>query len=316
MPVASSASKGLKIGNETFLSGTETLASTLGQIVNDSIPAATADHPVVIGNFTKADLIAMLMTSDQDGLVKLSGGGPWVIQNIAALGNTVLGNGGEFTILLDQTAWIFPGDFFWIEGCTTAANDGLFLVIGAGFAAGITTIEVIRQFGVINVAAIEVFDTVEAGAGAACVATKIQPMGVKHDIDAADDFTVAGAPGQIEVAEDLSWLEEFDQLLIQEATTPANNQIVTVVSAVYAAPDTTIVVEEAVVVEAGNAACNFFAMRSSIHVRLTANIPVLWTLPAGLALNPCLEDITTLLVSNDHATAAATFRARFVTGIV
>ena len=263
----------------------------------------------------KSDLIALLMMSDQNGLVRLSGAGPWVIQDIATLGDLVLGVGGTFTILLDQTAWIYPGDMFWVEGCTTAGNDGLYMVIDATFAAGVTTIEVVRQTAVINAAVVEVFAVVEAGAGAACLATKIQAMSQKHYIDAADDFTVAGPPGQIEIAEDLSWLNEFDQLLIQEATNAANNQIATVTSATFVAPDTTIVVEEAVVVEAGNAAANLTLVRDALICRLPANIPVLWTLPSGI-LNPCLEDITTLLVSNYHATSTATFRARVVTGHV
>ncbi len=315
MAIASNATKGLRVGNETYLSGVESLESTNVEFINDTILAAAADQAVVMGDFEKADLVALLMQSDQDGLVRLSGGGPWVIQDIATLGDTVTRVGGTFTILLDQTAWIFPGDTFWIEGCTTPANDGLYTVIATAFAAGVTTIEVIQQLGVINVAVIEVFDTVEAGAGAACLATKIEAMGIKHDIDAGDDFTVAGAPGQFEVAEDVSWLAEFDQILIQEATSAANNQIAVVTSATFVAPDTTVVVEEAVVVEAGVAACTFMPVRSALMCRLVANIPVLWTLPSGIR-NPLLEDGTTLLVSNDHATLPATFRARIVTGPV
>lgn len=315
MAIDSNASRGLRVGNETYLSGVESLESTNAEFINESIAAATDDQAVVMGDFNKADLVGLLMISDQDGLVRLSGAGPWVIQNIATLGDMATSVGGTFTILADQTAWIYPGDMFWIEGCTTAANDGLYMVIDSTFAAGVTTVEVIQQLGVINAAVIEVFDTVEAGAGAACLATKLQAMGQKRYIDAADDFTVAGPPGQIEIGEDLSWLEEFDQLLIQEATNAANNQIVTVTSATYVAPDTTIVVEEAVVVEVGNANANFTPVRDALICRLVANIPVLWTLPSGI-LNPLLEDGTTLLVSNSHATAAATFRARVVSGLV
>ena len=258
----------------------------------------------------------MLMTSDQDGLVKLSGGGPWVIVEYTNVGDMVTGDGGLFTVATDLTGWIFPGDMLYLTGATDPDNDGPACVINTTFAAGLTTIEVFRPLGFDNALANEVFGTAQVGAGAANLMTKFEPMGIKYNIDAADDFTVAGAPGQIEIAEDLSFLEEFDQILIEDATTAANNQIATVVSATFVAPDTTIVVEEAVVVEAGTANTTLQPIRTSIHARLTANIPVLWTLPAGFVLNPCLEDITTLLVSNDHATAAATFRARFVTGIV
>lgn len=313
MTVTATASKGLRIGNEAYLSGAEVQTATLGQIVNASIPAATHDHPVVVGAFTKANLVGLLMMSTQDGMARMSGGNPWVIQNIATLGDLVLGVGGTFTILNDQTAWIYPGDMFWIEGCTTAANDGLYMVIDSTFAAGVTTIEVVRQTAVINAAVVEVFDTVEAGAGAACLATKIMAMSPKHYIDAGDDFTVAGPPGQIEIAEDLSALVAHDRLLIQEATNAANNQLVDVTTATFVAPDTTLVVEEAVAVEAGNAAANLMLVRSEFHPRLVANVPTLWTLPSGI-LNPCLEDITTLLVTNDHPTAGADFQARIVTG--
>ena len=313
MTVVVTANKGLRVGNEPYLSGSEVQTVTNAEIVTATIPAATDDHPVVVGDFTKASLAALLMISDQDGMVRMSGGNPWVIQNIATLGDMALGVGGTFTILNDQTGWIYPGDLFWIEGCTTAANDGLFIVIDATFAAGVTTIEVVRRTAVINAAVIEVFDTVEAGAGAACLATKLLAMSPKHYIDAGDDFTVAGPPGQIEIAEDLSWLEPHDRILIQEATNAANNQIANITTATYVAPDTTLVIEEAVAVEAGNANANFFLVRSEHHCRLTANVPTLWTLPSGI-MNPCLEDITTLLVSNEHATALADFQARVVTG--
>ena len=313
MALTATAQKGLRVGNESYLSGVETLSATNAELISAVIPAATDDHPVVIGDFLKADLAAILMLSDQDGMARLLGGNPWVIQDIATLGDMATGVGGTFTILNDQTAWIYPGDMFWIEGCTTAANNGLFMVIDSAFAAGVTTIEVVRRTGVINGAVIEVFDTVEAGAGVNCLATKLMAMSPKHYIDAGDDFTVAGPPGQIEIAEDLSWLEPHDRILIQEATNAANNQIVNVTTATYVAPDTQLVVEEAVVVEAGNANANFTLVRSEFHVRLTANIPTLWTLPSGI-LNPCLEDITTLLVTNDHATETADFRARVVTG--
>lgn len=312
MTVISTASKGMRIGNEEYLTGSEILNTSLGEHVNAEIPAATDDHNVVIGAFAKADLAGLVMIMDQDGLVRMRGNSPFVIQDILTLGDMVLGPTGTFSILGDQTAWIFSGDLIFIEGCTTAANDGFYNVVRSAFAAGITTIEVFRQWGTINGAVIEVFDTVEAGAGAACIVTKLLTRSTLRDIDAGDDFTVAGPPGQLEVAEDLSFLQAHDKILIQYSTTVAvNDGIFNVVSATYAAPDTTIIVEEAFNVEAGNAACSLMHVRSELMCRLVANVPHLWTWPSGI-LNPVLEDITTLEVSNYHATADADFQARIL----
>lgn len=312
MTIQSTASKGLRIGNEAYLTGSEILNTSLGESVNAIITAATDDQAVVIGAFTKADLAGLVFIMDQDGLVRMRGPSPFVIQNIVALGDLVLGDGGTFTILNDQTAWIYPGDQFWIEGCTTAANDGLYYVVSVGFAAGVTTIECFRRIGVINAAVFESFDTVEAGAGAATLATKLLGRSTLRYIDAGDDFTVAGPPGQIVVGEDLSFLQAHDKILIQESTTPAvNDGIFNVVTAVYVAPDTTITVEEAVNVEAGNGNCSLTWVRSELMCRLVANVPHLWTWPSGI-LNPVLEDITTLEVSNSHATADADFQARIL----
>jgi hypothetical protein len=310
MTVTTTATRSMRVGNETALSGAETLTSELGTMINSIIPAATDDHPVVIPAFTKANLTGLLLTCDRDALVRLRGGNSWVIDNIVTLGDLVLGTGGTFTVTGDLTAYWYPGDQIWITGCTTAGNDGLYTVIDTAVAAGVTTVEVFDRTAVINAAVVESFDTVEAGAGAACTATKVLFRSVKHDIDAGDDFTVAGPPGQLEVAEDVSWLVEYDKILIQETTT--NDGIYNVTSATYTAPDTTIVLEEAVTVEVGTAAGNFCWIRDELMVRLTAGVPFMWTLDGGI-LNPCLEDITTLLVTNEHATLTADFQARILT---
>ena len=109
MTITSTASRSMKIGNETPLSGNESLISELGQMVISLIPAATDDHPVPIGAFTKADLMGLLLTCDQDALVRMYGGNPWDIQSVALIGTLLPaapprhGLGGTITINGDLT---------------------------------------------------------------------------------------------------------------------------------------------------------------------------------------------------------------------
>lgn len=309
MPVTGTATGGLRLESLDSLSGNIGLSANASVVINESIPAATDDDDIsaALGVCTKDDLIAMAFRANQAGLMRLRGGNPWLLASVATLGDLVLATGGTITIVGDLVDQWYPGDLIFIKGCTTAANDGLYVIHLITEAAGTTTIECYRVTGVINAAAVEAFDTVEAGAGAANFCTKVVPYGRRYYIDAADDFTVAGAPGQIVVAEDLSFLQEHDQILITESTTPAtNDNIFNVVSATYAAPDTTIVVLEAVVVEAGNGNCTLQPVVTEFRHRLVANEPTVWHNLSGI-LSPVLEDLSVLEVTNDHATAAMTF---------
>ena len=323
MTVTATASRSMRIGNETALSGSETIVAELGEHVNQEIAIAADDAVVAIGAVTKANLDALLLIADQDLTVKVIGGNPFPLhpgvgEGIVTLGDLAANVGGTFTVAGDLTEWLWPGDQIWITGCTTVNNNGRYIVIGTAVAAGITTVEVVQfgrhglagQLGTINAPAIEVFDTVEVGAGAANLVYKIQSRGIKNNIGVGDDFTVAGPPGQIEIAGDFSFLQADDKILIEEATTGNNNGIFTVVTAVYAAPDTTITVEEAVAVELGTALTTFQWVRTELLVRLTADVSHLWT-REGSILSPVLEDITQLLVTNASG-VAADLQARIV----
>lgn len=309
MTVTGTATLGLRLEDLDALSGNKELLASAGTVINEVIDPVTDDEDIspALGAFTKDNLIAMAFRANQAGLMRLRGGNPYLLATVATLGDLVLATGGTITIAGDLVDQWYPGDMIFIKGCTTAANDGLYVIHQITEAAGVTTIECYRVTGVINAAVVEVFDTVEAGAGAANFCTKVVPWGRRYNIDAGDDFTVAGAPGQIEIAEDLSFLQEHDQILITESTTPAtNDNIFTVVSATYVAPDTTIVVEEAVIVEAGNANCTLQPVRTEFIHRLEANIPTVWHNESGI-LNPVLEDCSVLEVSNEHATADMDF---------
>jgi stage V sporulation protein SpoVS len=305
MTVTGTATHGLRLESLDSLSGNIGLEASASVVISESIDPATDDENIsaALGVCTKADLIAFAFRANQDGLVRLRGGNPFLLATVATVGDLAVATGGTITIAGDLVDQWYPGDMIFIKGCTTPANDGLYVVHLITEAAGVTTIECYRVTGAINVAVVEVFDTAEAGAGAANFCTKVVPYGRRYYIDAGDDFTVAGAPGQIEIAEDLSFLQEHDQILITESTTAAtNDNIFTVVSATYAAPDTTLVVEEAVVVEAGNGACTLQPVVTEFRHRLVANEPTVWHKWSGI-LNPVLEDLSVLEASNSHATA-------------
>ena len=322
MVVTATAVRQMGIGNETRLSGTETILAELGESLNQAIAVSADDALVTIGNFTKANLDGLMLIADQACRVKVIGGNPWTLASIATVGDMVTNTGGTLTITGDLTEWLWPGDEIWIQGCTTPANDGRYLVIGTAVAAGVTTVEVIKAgiraaagvMAIINVGAVEVFDTVEAGAGAANLVTKIVQRGVKTALlgAAGNEFSFAGPPGEIDIAGDFSFLQVDDKILIEGATTIGNSIIFTVVSATFTTPDTTIVVEEAVAnVEAAAAATTLQWVRTELLVRLVANIPYLWTRESQ-TLNPVLEDITRLLVSNASTTLIPDLQGRFV----
>jgi len=313
MTVTGTATEGLRLESLDSLSGNIGLEASSSVVISEIIDPATDDEDIsaALGTCDKADLVAMAFRSNQAGLMRLRGGNPFVLATVATLGDQVLATlvGGTITIAGDLVDQWYPGDQIFINGCTTAANDGLFVIHLITEAAGVTTIECYRMNSEQNGAANNAFDTVEAGAGAANLVTKVVPYGRRYYIDAGDDFTVAGAPGQIEIAEDLSFLQEHDQILITESTTPAtNDNIFNVVSATYAAPDTTIVVLEAVNVEAGNGNCTLQPVVTEFRQRLVANEPVVWHNKSGI-LNPVLEDLSVLEVTNDHATADMLFEA-------
>ena len=309
MTVSGTATEGLRLESLDSLSGNIALVASAGTVINEVIDPATDDEDIsaALGAFTKADLIAFAFRANQNGLMRLRGGNPYLLATVATLGDLVLGVGGTITIAADLVDQWYPGDLIFIKGSTTVGNDGLHVIHLITEAGGVSTLEIFDVLGTINAAVFESLDTVEAGAGAANFVTKVVPYGRKYYIDGADDFTVAGAPGQIEIAEDLSFLQEHDEILITESTTPAtNDNIFTVVSATFTAPDTTIVVEEAVVVEAGNANCVLQPVRTEFIHRLVANEPTMWHNLSGI-LNPVLEDLSVLQVSNSHATADMDF---------
>lgn len=312
MTVQGTATQGLRLESLDSLSGNIALEASSSVVISEIIDPVTDDEDIsaALGTCDKSDLIAFAFRANQAGLMRLRGGNPWLLASVATLGDIspAIVTGGTITIVGDLVDQWYPGDMVFIKGCTTAANDGIYEVHLITEAAGTTTIQCYPKYrATINGAVIEVFDTVEAGAGAANFVTKVVPYGRRYYIDAGDDFTVAGAPGQIEIAEDLSFLQEHDQILITESTTPAtNDQIFNVVSATYAAPDTTIVVLEAVAVEPGNALCTLQPVVTEFRHRLVANEPTVWHNLSGI-LNPVLEDLSVLEVTNDHATADMLF---------
>jgi len=311
MTVTGTATQGLRLESLDSLSGNIGLSAQSSVVISETITANTDDQDIsaALGVCEKDDLIAMAFRANQAGLMRLRGGNPYLLVNVVTLGNLATLVGGTITITGDLVDQWYPGDMIFIKGCNTPANDGLFVIHLITEAAGLTTIECYRAQAVINAAVIEVFDTVEAGFGAANFVTKVIPYGRRYYLDAGDNFTVMGAPGQIVIGEDLSFLREHDKIMITESTTSGtNDNVFTVVSAAFATPDTTITVKEAVAVEAGNANCTIQPVVTEFIHRLVANEPIVWHNLSGI-LSPVLEDLSVLEVSNSHATADMTFEA-------
>jgi len=312
MTVTATAGRSMAIGNEPSLSGNETITANFGTSIN--IPVAVgADDAVTALAVAKADLEGLLLEADQDLIIKVLGGNPWDIATIATLGDTATANGGTITVIGDLTEWLYIGDNVWLEGCSAPANDGRYVVRSTAVAAGVTTVELVKcgqlaaadPFTIDNVAVHEVFAALQPAA--AGTMTKFLPRNAGQALlgaAAAFEFNVVAAPGEIEVAGDWSFLQADDKILIEAATTGGNAGIYTVVSATYAAPDTTIVVEEALAAQeaaAGDTTIQW--IRTELLIRLTADVPFLWT-EEGSILNPVLEDVTQLLVTNASGVAA------------
>ena len=318
MPVTVTASRGLRVGNEAYLQGAETLEATNAELISDTIPAATPAPPVAVVDIDNDQAAGFVFIMDTDGIVKMHGlnYGGMQVANFTVAGDLVLQTPGELTIAGDLTSWLHAGDTLFIVGATTQQHDGVATVMEVAHAAGLSTIGVSKDLVVINGAVVEVFDVIEAGVVGTTLAWKFEPLGAEVLLlgAAGNEFTVAGAPGQISIAGDYSWLQAGDEILIQGATTHANDLIYTVTGAVFVAPDTTITVVEALAnVEAAAAGTTLQWVRTHQLCRLVANVAHVWT-PASGWPNPCVDSITELLVTNDHATSTGAFQARVVTG--
>ena len=291
MTVIVSVSRGMRFGNESYLTGVDTITATNGHIINQPLLAATDDQAVAL-NFLKSQMVGMFWLCDQDATVHLRGDSPHDVEIGVANGFTVAGPPGEFTYDGDCSAWLWPGDEVYIEGATTPANDGCATVVDVDVAAGISTITITREAGAFAV-------EVSAGAGVT-MWRKIQRVSGEWDIVnitavVAMTFTVAG---------DLTdTLEAGDMVLIENSTTPANDGLYTIATITYAAPNSTITcVEAGNAIEAGAADTSFCWIIDHLLIRLTADIPFLWA--GGGILSPVLEDITTVTADVAGATAA------------
>ncbi len=302
MTITSVASRSLRIGNESPLSGNESLASELGEQVNSIIPAATDDHPVTIGAFTKANLSGLLLTCNRDALIRMRGNFHYVSPD----GGEGFTAAAIFTTNEDVTEWLWAGDEIWIDDATTAGNDGTATVLEVAYAAPYSTITIQREGAAYNV---------EIGVAGVTRWRKIQARSQEFLIDGA----VVGAPNEfvaastINAAGDYSFLQPHDKIMIQAATNAANNDIFEVVTAVFDGVDTVITVEEVTIItETSVALTSLQWIRDELMVRITAGIPELWSLNGNGILCPVLEDITTLLVSNPEPTLTADFQARII----
>lgn len=300
MTITATLGRSMRLGNETGLSGNQSISQEIGTSISQTI-AIAADDVVVAFAGTKENIRGMSFIADQDLTLKVIGATPWELEEIANVGNLAANQAGEIVIVGDVTAWLWPGDEVWIEDTTVAAevDDGRFVVLSTDFAAGETTIGVAKTgiraaAGVLTQGANDVFSAVQVAA--AGTVEKIIARGVKVPLlgAAGAEFVAAN---QIDIAGDFSFLQPDDRILIEGATTPANSTIFTVVTAVFTAPDTTIIVEEVVAGEVAAANTTFQWVRTELLIHLNANQAFLWGEDAGID-SPVLEDVTRILATN------------------
>ena len=255
--------------------------------VNQEIAAAATE--LVSVEFQKATLETLQFVSDQDLTLILQAVNQWPINDFTGEGDLVTELPGEFRVVGDLTERIKVGDTIWIEGATTPQHDGLAMVRSSAYAAGLTTFEVYKTTGVINVAVTEVFDNLEAGAVVTFV-HKIEFLSVEWPATAsvvapANTFTVTG-----DCTDDI---KTGNAILVEFAD--ADEGIFTVLTAVYAAPNTIVTVAEALA--GGLTGGTMWRISRGLELELTANEPFLWTADS-LVLNPCLEDINGIQAIN------------------
>lgn len=298
MTVITNTFRSLAIGGEPALSGAQGLESNMGERLQEDVATGADDTPIAFGGFSKASLDAISVVSSQDVIVKIgSNQNPWHIEDFTALGDGTSGQGGSLTADGNSAHAFWRGDECFIQGSNDADNDGRYVIKLVDDIGNQTFYQLHSNYtwnGIENF-----FATIEPGL-AGTTMTKIAPM--ETEIGMNGDTMIA--PSTLEIGGDLShWLPK-QKINTGDFTDPANNAIWTIVSATYDGVNTTVVVEEATVVNEGGGIPSYAQLiATELVIHLKANEPFMWTKDSGIP-NPVLGDVDRMLITNESGSTA------------
>ncbi len=258
--------RALAVENETRLTGAEALEVEGVVTLDQIITAATEEQTVAIGSKDRQLRAASLVTN-QPVTVQMLGTRHAILQ-------TVAGPPGTITHTGDLEQEIFAGDLVRLEGMPTAADDGIYKVdsdpaVGVIEAIGVTTITLALGQ-----------DINTAGGGAVGTVARVVTQTLLSNAYAA--VTVTLATGAITFTGDLTDVFEAGDFLIIEDST-GNDGFWEIVSVAFAAPTTTIIVQDKAAVAGlpdNTDDGNFTLARDNIA--LASNIPYLWSIDGGI----------------------------------
>ena len=256
----------LGVENEARLAGAEALEVEGVVTLDQIITAATEEQTVAIGSKDRQLRAASLVT-DQPVTVQMLGTRHAILE-------TVAGPPGTITHTGDLGQEIFAGDLVRLEGMPTAADDGIYKV-DSDPAVG-----VIEVIGVTTITLALGQDINTAGGGAVGTIARVVTQTLLSNAYAA--VTVTAATGAITFTGDLTDVFEAGDFLIIEDST-GNDGFWEIVSVAFAAPTTTIIVQDkaAVAILPDNTDDGNFTLARD-NIALAANVPYLWSIDGGI----------------------------------
>jgi len=291
-----------RLGSESGISGSEALSVEIPASPDQIISALTEEEVTI--PFRAYDLQVLSMVCDQ--AVKVQ-----VLETRFAILATTAGPPGTITYTGDLEQEIFAGDIVRIEG--TVGNDGYDLVETVVVNLGVTTITLANGQWLVGA---------EGVIGTVSRVANHQLLGYAYTLTTTTQLT-----GAIVLAGNVTdKFAEGDYLEIQGSV--AENGLYYVMSAVYAAPNTTIIVSDPnLAIPAGALAADGVAgqiVKSLPSIVLAANKLFLWDIDSGLQ-NPLISpnvdfelaslwnvtrgNVAAFMVNNDNA-INANFDAR------
>ncbi len=266
MAKTTNMTRALGIENEARLTGVESLEVEGVVTLDQTITAATEEQTVAIGSKDR-QLRAASFVSNQPVTVQMLGTRHAVLQ-------TVAGPPGTITHTGDLEQEIFAGDLIRLEGMPTAADNGIYKV-DSDAAVG-----VIEAIGTTTITLALGQDINTAGGGAVGTVARVVTQALLSNAYTA--VTVTAATGAITFTGDLTDVfEAADFLIIEDST--GNDGLWEIVSVAFAAPTTTIIVQDKAAVAGlpdNTDDGNFTLARDNIL--LAANVPYLWSIDGGI----------------------------------
>ena len=272
-----------RIGSETALSGTETITSSIGTLVNHEVPAATDDSSFAL-TVEKSNLEGMFWISDGDAILRLVNETPLVASYATTSTLTLT---GDYTHLKRWQKIAIMG---------STSNDGVWTVLEVDYADPTSTITV-AETGTLGVEAV--------------AASVVRVFDAQDSVEYAITAVSAGAGGTFTITGDLSALNE-NQSYIGVSGSTNNDNVWKIDTAVEGAGSTVLTVIGTETVGA-TADGDVYLADVDYVVDMVANQPsAAWTTGGGLN-NPLLNNVTSGEVTNASVDTAIDVQGRLTT---